>query len=313
MGSTFPLFPDSASTVAGDVDALYFFALSVSAFSSLLIAVAIIILATTYRRRHVEEIGHRKHAPEWLEIAWTVVPLLVMLFMFGWGAKVYFHLSRPPADAVEFYGIGRQWMWKFQHPEGNREINELHVPIGQKIKIRLTSEDVIHALFLPAFRVKTDVVPGRYTTLWFEATKTGTYHLFCAEYCGVEHSRMIGRVVVMEKNDYQAWLVGGPAAGGTVQASGESLFSTFACNTCHRDDSAARAPVLNGLFGKDVQLLGGGSARVDDNYLRESILEPGAKIVAGYQPIMPTFKGRLSEDQLQQLIAYVKSLSGPQT
>lgn len=312
MGN-FPLFPESASTVAAEVDRLYFFGLAVSAFSSLLIAAAIIGLAAIYRRRSADEIGHREQAPEWLEIAWSIVPLLILLFMFGWGAKVYFHLSRPPADATEFYAIGRQWMWKFQHPEGNREINELHVPLGQKIKIRLTSEDVIHALFLPAFRVKTDVVPGRYTTLWFEATKTGTFHLFCAEYCGVEHSRMIGRIVVMEKNDYQAWLVGGPPAGRTVQASGETLFSSFACNTCHRADSAARAPILNGLYGRQVELLGGGGVKADDNYLRESILDPAAKVVAGYQPIMPTFKGQMNEDQLQQLVTYVKSLAGPKT
>ena len=184
----FPLFPESASTLSGQVDAIYFFGLGIAAFFSLLIAVAILYLAIRYRRKSEDEVGKREHAGLWLEITWSVIPLGILLLMFAWGAKVYFTAMRPPADAVEYFVTGKQWMWKFQHPEGQREINHLHVPVGQPIKLTMTSEDTIHSFFVPAFRIKMDVIPGRYTTAWFEATKTGTFTLYCAEYCGAEHS-----------------------------------------------------------------------------------------------------------------------------
>jgi len=228
-------------------------------------------------------------------VTWSVVPLLLMMILFVWGARVYFAIARPPANAAELFVVGKQWMWKIQHPEGNREINELHVPLGRPIKLTLTSEDVIHSFFLPEFRIKTDVLPGRYSTLWFQADRTGEFHLFCAQYCGAEHSRMVGRVIVMEPRDYQAWL-GGERRGGRSVDSGEALFVSRACNTCHRPDTAARAPLLAGLIGRRVALQGGRSVVADEGYVRESILDPQAKIVAGYQPIMPTFKGQLSEE-----------------
>jgi cytochrome c oxidase subunit 2 len=308
MWQNFPLFPDRASTLAGDVDALYFFALAVAAFFSLLIAVAILALAVRYRRRRPDAVGVPERANFALEIAWSVVPFAILMFLFAWGARVYFALSRPPADAVEYFAVGKQWMWKFQHPEGNREINELHVPVGRPIKLTMTSEDVIHSFFVPDFRVKADVLPGRYTTVWFEATKTGSFRLFCAEYCGAEHSRMIGRVVVMEPHAYQAWLTSGNVGQQAVLATGEELFASLACNTCHRPDTAARAPLLAALPGSEVRLHDGRAVIADDQYLRESILRPAEKIVAGYQPVMPTYQGQVSEEQLLQLIAYIKSL-----
>src|SRR5262245_53795418 len=234
--------------------------------------------------------------------------------VFAWGASVFFHINRPPDDTMDVLVVGKRWMWKLQHMEGRREINELHVPIGRAVRLTMTSEDVIHSFFVPAFRIKADVLPGRYTTTWFEATKRGTYHLFCAEYCGTEHARMIGRVVVMEPADYQSWL-SGARAGSTVASgavpmasSGEEIFARLGCRTCHSDQAGALGPSLNELFGKTVTLSGGGTVRADEGYVRESILNPQAKIVAGYRPIMPTFQGQISEEEVLQLIQYIKTL-----
>ena len=209
MLEEFQFFPTAASSTAGQVDAIYFWLIALSAFFATLIAVLILIFAIRYRRQGPHDVGSVFHASTALEVTWTVIPLVLVLFTFFWGAKVYFSIYRPPANAIEYYAVGKQWMWKIQHPEGHREINELHVPIGVPIKLVLTSEDVIHSFFVPAFRVKSDVLPGRYTSIWFTATKPGRFHLFCAEYCGAEHSKMIGWVTVMEQGDYQAWLAGG--------------------------------------------------------------------------------------------------------
>lgn len=302
-----PLFPDRASTLAEQVDQLFYFLLGVTVLFSLLIAGLIIFFFIRYRRRSPGAVGGAVHGSIPLEITWSVIPLIIVLVLFGWGAKVFFTISRPPADAVEYYAVGKQWMWKFQHPDGRREINELHVPVGLPIKLTMTSEDVIHSLYVPAFRVKADVLPDRYTTLWFEATRPGRYHLFCAEYCGAEHSVMGGWVYVMKPSDYEAWLAGEGAAPG-LTAGGEDLFTQRACNTCHRADTSVRAPLLAGLFGSEVKLKDGRTVLADDNYLRESILNPAAKVVAGYQPIMPTYQGQINEDELIELIAYLKSL-----
>src|SRR5262245_19599654 len=307
----FPLGPDQASSTAAQVDVLFLFALGITVVFSTIIACSILYLGVKYRRRTPGAVGipqsSHSRATTTLEITWSVIPLVILTGMFLWGAKLYFDMARPPANAVEFYVIGKQWMWKIQHPEGRREINELHVPVGTPIKLTMTSEDVIHSFFLPSFRVKADVLPGRYSTLWFQADKTGSWHIFCSQYCGAEHSRMVGRVVVMEPHDYEAWLAGGGKAEGAPQ-SGEELFVAKACNTCHRTDSDARAPYLAGLFGSQVHLPDGGTATADETYVRESILNPQAKIVDGYQPLMPTFKGQLSEEEVIHLVDYVKSL-----
>jgi cytochrome c oxidase subunit 2 len=242
-----------------------------------------------------------------LEITWSVVPLIVVLGIFVWGASVFFAMSRPPDDTLNIYVVGKQWMWKFQHLSGQREINQLHVPVGRPVKLIMTSEDVIHDLFVPGFRVKADVIPGRYTHIWFEPTKPGRYHLFCAEYCGTKHSGMIGEVTVMEPDQFQAWLSGGEAEG-SLASEGAKLFADLACNTCHRPEVQGRGPVLNGLFGRSVQLEGGTTQTVDEAYVRESIVDPNAKITAGFQPIMPTYQGIVSEEGLLQLIEYLRSL-----
>jgi len=305
-----PLFPPQASTLAPQVDALFFFMLGVSAFFSLLIAGLIVYFAIKYHRRSEDEETEQVHEPMALELTWTMVPLALTMVMYAWGASVFFTAVRPPRDALEVYVVGKQWMWKFQHAEGQREIDELHVPLGRPVRPTMTSEDVIHSFFVPAFRVKQDVLPGRYTTTWFNATRQGTYHLFCAEYCGTQHSGMIGQVVVMEPTQYEMWL-GAGAVGGSLSSAGEKLFQDLACNSCHTGDAQARGPNLQGLFGRSVALEGGGTTVADESYIRESVLDPRAKIAAGYQPIMPTYEGLVTEEQLLALVAYLKSLARP--
>ncbi len=310
MGPAFPLFPEQASSLAGEVDALFIFLVAVTIFFSVGIALTLIVFAIKYRRRSEQERPEEIHGSLVLELTWSVIPFMLTIVMFVWGAQVFFHMNRTPDDAMTVSVVGKRWMWKLQHPTGQREINELHVPLGRPVNLTITSEDTIHSFFVPAFRIKKDAVPGRYNTAWFKATKTGTYHLFCAEYCGTEHSKMIGRVVVMEPDAYQTWLAGGPPPESPAKA-GEKLFTELNCITCHRPDSAGRGPVLNGLFGKSVALQGGETVVVDQAYLRESILNPAAKITAGYQPVMPTYLGQVSEESVLQLIAYIQSLTGP--
>ncbi len=302
-----PLFPEQASTVAGQVDALFFFTLFISAFFSLLIAALLLFFAVKYKRKSEDQYGIPEKTSMPLEITWSVIPLLISLVIFVWGVQVFVAVRTPPSDAVEYFAVGKQWMWKFQHPAGNREINDLHIPVGQPIKLTMTSEDVIHSVFIPAFRIKQDVLPGRYTTLWFEATQPGEFHLFCAEYCGAEHSRMVGTVYAMLPGDYEAWLAG--RKPGEAMATGEELFKQLACHTCHRGDDSARGPILADLEGGQVALEGGRSLERDDAYLRESILNPQAKIVRGFDPLMPSYQGQVSEEQLMNLIRYLKKIN----
>jgi cytochrome c oxidase subunit II len=309
MNLGFPLFPEQASTMAARVDALFYFLVAVTVFFAALIFFMIVVFAVKYRRRSEDERPRPIEGNFWLEILWSAIPLGLTMVMFVWGAIIYFDIYNPPNDALEIGIVGRQWMWKAQHAEGQREINELHVPVGQAVKLTMTSEDVIHDVFLPAFRIKQDVLPGRYTTLWFQATKAGEYPLFCAQYCGTQHSGMVGRVVVLEPAEFEKWLSGG-ATGVSMIDQGASLFKRFGCETCHGAGGTSQGPSLAGLFGKTVKLQEGTTVTADENYIRESILDPRAKIVAGYQPIMPTFKGLVSEEGLLQLIAYIKSLEG---
>jgi cytochrome c oxidase subunit 2 len=306
MFENFPLWPTRASTVAGEVDALYIFLVALAAVVSVAIFTMILIFATRYRRQTGVD-AEQIEGSTILEITWSVFPLCVFLVIFVWGAVIYFHERTPPRDATEVYVVAKQWMWKLQHEEGVREVNQLHVPVGRDVKLIMTSQDVIHSFFVPAFRLKQDVLPGRYTTLWFRATRPGTYHLFCAEYCGTQHSGMVGQVVVMEPAQYQAWLSGGPATG-SLASTGESLFQQLACSTCHRSDTQGRGPTLAGVFGSKVLLEDGRTVVADEDYIRESILAPSAKVVSGFKPIMPVFQGLVSEEQLNALVAYVKSL-----
>lgn len=309
MGSRLPLFPEQASTIAPEVDHLLYFLLAVAVFFTLLIFCSIFYFAIRYRRRSENELPPVVHGGMALEILWSVIPFGLTMVMFTWGASLFFTERRPPRNALEIYVVGKQWMWKLQHMEGQREINELHIPLGRPVKLTMTSEDVIHSFFVPAFRTKQDVVPGRYSTVWFQPTKPGKYHLFCAEYCGTKHSGMIGWIYVMEPRDYQAWLSGGNATG-TLAENGQKLFQDLACANCHKPDNSGRCPSLVGLFGKTVQLVGGATVKADEAYIRESILQPAAKVVAGYQPVMPTFQGLVAEDGVLQLVEYIKSL-GP--
>jgi cytochrome c oxidase subunit 2 len=309
MQSEIKLIPEQASTFAGDVDGLYFFLVGLTIVLSVLISGLILYFAIKYRRKSEEEVPDPIEGSMKLEAVWTIIPFIVSMGIFGWGASIYFNQYRVPKDALDIYVVAKQWMWKFQHTDGQREINELHVPVGRRIKLTMTTEDVLHSLYVPAFRVKMDLVPGRYSYMWFQATKPGRYHMFCAEFCGTSHSGMIGWVDVMQPADYEAWLSGG-AAGGSLAQSGEKLFQQFGCATCHKPDGTGRGPALEGVFGKSVLLGDGASVTADEAYVRESILNSQAKIVAGFQrpSIMPTFQGQLSEEQLLQLIEYVKAL-----
>lgn len=309
MNTTFRLLPEQASTHAPQVDLLYYFLLGVATFFTAMIAMLIVFFAIKYRKGAAVDRTTSGHHAWAVEITWMVVPLILSGVIFVWGAQLYFDASRPPAGALEVQVVGKQWMWKFQHPEGKREINELHVPMGQPVRLNMISEDVIHSMFVPAFRVKHDVLPGTYSQTWFEANREGEYHLFCAEYCGTEHSRMKGRVIVMEPSDYQAWLSGG-TPGETPLDAGRRLFEEMRCSTCHRGGSpTSRCPPLEGVYGNPVKLDDGRTVIADEAYLRESILRPAAKVVAGFRPIMPPFEGQLGEEGLMQVIVYIKSLA----
>jgi cytochrome c oxidase subunit II len=313
MWSSFPLFPEQASTIAGRVDALYYYLLSVSGFFTVLIFSLIIFFAIRYRRRSEGERPRAILANIPLEVTWIVIPFILVMVMFGWGASLYFTAFSPPVDALEIFVVGKQWMWKIQHPEGRREIDELHVPLGYPVKLTITSQDVIHSFYIPAFRIKMDAVPGRYTSTWFEASRTGTFHLFCAEYCGTAHAGMGGRVVVMKPAEYEQWLrTGNPEE--SLAASGERLFQQLGCSGCHSSNSTVRAPLLDGVYGRPVPLQSGQVVVADEGYIRDSILLPQKDVVAGYAPVMPPFQGRISEEELLQIIAYIRFLGekGPE-
>ena len=296
--------------MAGNVDALYIFLLVLSGLMCALIFTLILFFAARYRQRPGQNAEQIEGSTP-LELTWSVIPLAVFVVIFLWGAVLFFQERNPPRGSMEIYVVAKQWMWKLEHADGQREINALHVPVGRDVKMIMTSQDVIHSFYVPAFRIKQDVLPGRYTTAWFRATKPGTYHLFCAEYCGTQHSGMIGEVVVMDPAQYQTWLSGG-VSGQPLAVTGQRLFAELGCSTCHRPDSQGRGPDLQGRFDKPVKLEDGTTVTADENYVRESIMSPGAKVVAGFKPIMPTFQGMVSEEQLNALVAFIKSLSQPQ-
>ncbi len=312
MFAEIALWPQQASTTAARVDHLFYFLFIVCGGVGLLVAFLLIYFAVHYRRRPGDVGPPPKTEPSRaLEWFWTLTPLAIFMIMFTWGGMVYFDAFRAPDDATPIYVVGKQWMWKFQHPEGQREINTLHVAVGQPVKLLMTSEDVIHSFFVPEFRVHMDVLPERYTTTWFQPTRAGEYHLFCSQYCGTNHAGMIGTVIVMEPADYQRWLH--LHAEGSLALQGRKTFLKYRCISCHSADEHARAPVLENLYGKQVALRDGRTVLADEAYLRESILDPGAKIVAGYENIMPTFRGQVSEEEIIELIAFLRSLKPGET
>jgi len=306
------IFPEQATTTAVHVDALFFFLLTVCGTVGLMVASLLIYFCIRYRRRPGDSANPPlTHSSEALEWFWTITPACIFVVMFLCGAVVYVDAYRAPDEATRIYAVGKQWMWKFQHPEGQREINMLHLPLGRPVQILLTSEDVIHSFFVPDFRVHMDVLPNRYTSVWFQPTRPGTYHLFCSQYCGTNHAGMIGSAVVMEPAQFESWL--SLHAEGSLALEGRKVFLKYRCVSCHSATGNARAPVLEGLYRRDVHLTTGQTVVADDAYIRESILSPGAKIVAGWENIMPTFRGQISEEEIFSVIAYFRSLERGQT
>jgi cytochrome c oxidase subunit II len=312
MNTDFTLLPEQASATAGPIDHLAGFILGICVFFSTLTAILLVYFAIRYRRRTESYVPPHIEGAKRIEFGWIGFMGGLTLIMFFWAMYLYLDLARPPDDALEVYVVGKQWMWKVQHPDGQREIDELHVPVGKPVRLILTSEDVIHDFYVPAFRVKQDVLPGRYTYLWFEAKQEGAYNLFCAEYCGTDHSRMVGKVYAMRLEAYGDWL--SKKADLSMALRGRQLFLKHQCVACHTGDTHQRAPSLEDLYLSTVTLQDGSQFVASDNYLAESIRLPKAKIVAGFQPIMPTFgPDVMSEMELQQLIAFIKGLHRGQT
>jgi len=307
------MLPPQASTYAPEVDHLYIFFVVTTIFFTAVISIAILYFFIKFHRRSESEVPRPIAGSMVLESAWTIIPFIISMFMFAWGAKLYLQEYSIPGNSTDIYVVGKQWMWKFQHPEGQREINELHLPVGRKIRFVMATEDVIHSFFIPAFRMKEDIVPGadHYSTVWAEPTETGTYRIYCSQYCGTNHSGMTGWVTVLNDRDYQAWLSGG-AAEGSMAERGAALFQQLGCITCHRSDAQGQCPRLEVIYGKEQLMSDGQKVIADDGYIRESVLKPLAKIVAGFQPVMPSFQGQVSEEQIQELIAYIKSIGSPE-
>jgi cytochrome c oxidase subunit II len=303
----FQFFPEQASKTAGQVDTLLICLILVTGTITLGIAAVMIFFLAKYRKRVAADRTPPKSGSLPVEVTWSVIPFFIFLGFFGWGAKIYFDESEVPKNAMEVHVIGKQWMWKLEHLQGKREINQLHVPLGQTVKLMMTSEDVIHSFFMPAFRIKEDVLPGRYTTQWFEATRLGTYPIFCAQYCGTNHALMIGQVIVMTPTDFAAWLKTGRETVSVTQR-GEQLFHSYGCSGCHAAQAAVRAPLLEGVYGSQVPLADGRIVHADERYLRDCILIPNTQVVAGFDPVMPSFQGRISEDDLFAIITYLKSI-----
>ncbi|HEY4272987.1 MAG TPA: cytochrome c oxidase subunit II [Candidatus Udaeobacter sp.] len=303
----FHLFPPQASTSAHEVDALYFALTLISLFFVAVIFLPILFFCIKYRQGSPADRSNPSSGSNLIEFGWTTVPTLMGLALFAWSAVDYFRIERKPDNAIQVQVVGKQWMWKIQHAEGKREINELHIPIDQTVALTLTSQDVIHSFFVPAFRVKQDVVPGKYTSEWFKPTRAGEYHIFCSQYCGTQHAQMIGRVVVMQPRDYEHWLKTGEQTESIVRA-GERLFHDRGCSGCHSPNSKFHAPLLQGLYRNPVPLADGTMVTANDQYLRDSILQPAKQITAGYDNIMPSFSGHLSEEEIMQLIAYLKAI-----
>jgi cytochrome c oxidase subunit 2 len=301
-----PLLPPEASKIAPQMDALYFFILLVSLIGLTIVVLLITSFSILYsKKRH--PVAVQVEGSTLLEATWTIIPLGLFLVMFVWGALIYFRVFTPPANAMNIYVVGKQWMWKAEHPGGQHEINALHVPTGRAVQLTLISEDVFHSFSIPAFRVKREAIPGRYTTVWFEATVPGTYHLFCTQYCGTNHSQMGGDVVVMTPEDYRKWLASS-ISGASLAQNGERLFASLSCAACHNSKPDARGPSLANVYGAKLPLATGGTVIADDAYLREAILNPSQHVTQGFAPIMPTYQGQISEDGVIALVEYIKNL-----
>ncbi len=307
--------PTPSSTIAGEIDLLFYVIFYLTTFFFLLIVSLATYFTIKYRKTAENEndpmpfVGHSRL----LEATWIIIPTAIVMVLFFWGFRGYLRLSIVPAEAMQVKVTGQKWFWSFDYPEGASTVNEMVAPVGRPVRLLMSSKDVIHAFFVPAFRIKKDVLPNRYGVSWFEANQIGVYDLFCAEYCGSKHSQMIGKVRIVSEQDYKVWLESASDLGKglTPVQYGEKLFQLKACATCHTiDGSSSNGPTFQGIFGHEVKLANGSSVTVDENYIRESILVPSAKVVAGFQPIMPTFQGILKDKEIDALVAYIQSLGG---
>jgi cytochrome c oxidase subunit 2 len=303
--------PPEGSTTAHEVDWLFWFIFWIASFFFAVIVVLMVLFVVRYRARpgHKEQETAHHNVP--LEITWTVIPLILVIIIFWIGFKSYMDMSTPPPTAYEIQVTAQQWQWWFKYPNGWQD-QELHAPKGIPVKLVMTSQDVIHSLYIPAFRLKKDVVPGRYTIAWFEADQTGEYYLFCAEYCGMEHSGMITRVIIQEPQDYLDWLSNAESFYDEMPPveAGEQMLGKYGCVQCHHTDgSVGTGPHLNDVFGSQVRLADGSTVGADENYIRNSILDPGSQVVSGFQPVMPTFQGKIKDKEIDWIIAYLKSIS----
>ena len=302
--------PISGSTMAPQVDSLFNFILYISIFFFLLITIGTTYFVWKYRQqgalRKTSGVAHNTT----LELVWTIIPSIILIIIFIWGFNIFLKLTIVPKDALQIKLTGQKWFWSFAYPNGATTVNELVVPVNKPVGMLMTSKDVIHSFFIPAFRIKYDVLPNRYTQTWFEATQIGEYQIFCAEYCGTKHSEMLAKVKVVSAVDYQKWLDNaGAGVGGNPAEAGAKLYQSKACFTCHSiDGNKAIGPTFKGLFGRSEQFTDGSKGVADENYLRESILIPAKKVVMGYQPVMPPYQGVLKDAEVDALIEYIKSL-----
>ncbi len=308
MNSGLRLFPEEASTQAWYTDSLFLILMIVSAAIVILVVTLVVVFSLRYRRGTQTKRGAlRPLISRQFEIGWTTGTFFLAFFLFWWSGSSDLSTLLPPRNAMEIHVVGKQWMWKTQHSNGAREINTLHVPVDEPVRLLMTSEDVIHSFFVPDFRIKRDVLPGRYTETWFQATKTGTYHIFCTQYCGTQHSRMTGQVVVMPKDEFPKWLRAQPQADD-IAKEGAALFVSLGCAGCHEGNSQVHAPHLAGIYGGPVQLSDGRVVTANDAYIRDSILQPQKDVVAGFEPLMPSFEGLVGDDEILRLTAYIRSL-----
>src|SRR5579859_6386628 len=300
------LFPPEASAISPYMDAFYFFLIAISAVGMIAVIILVFGFSIMYRQEK-SPVATQIEGSTLLEATWTIIPLALFMVCFVWGALLYFRIYNPPTNAMNIYIVGKQWMWKAEHPGGQHEINALHIPIGRPVQLTMISQDVFHSFSIPDFRVKREVIPGRYSTVWFNATTPGTYHIFCTQYCGTAHSAMIGEVTAMTPEDYTKWTQES-TSGMSLAQNGERLFASMGCNACHSGNAAARGPNLAGVYGSRLTLTNGSQVLVNDAYLRDAILNPSQHVTAGYAPIMPTYQGQVSEDGLIDLVEYIKGL-----
>jgi len=307
MNEAFALWPAQASTYAAQSDLLAFLFGLLVALLSLPVFILMIVFSVKYRRGKPADRTHRTNRNIWMEVSWALIPFVLVLGFYIWSTRLFIELRSPPASAININVVAKQWMWKAQHGGGQGELNQLHVPSGEPVKLTLASQDVIHSLYIPALRIKQDVLPGRYATMWFTADRPGIYKMMCAEFCGADHSAMGGELIVLSPADYARWL---EQIGSTdsLAAQGATLFRAAGCSGCHGPAATIHAPDLNGLYGRPVPLQDGSVVRADERYIHDSILLPQSQIAAGYPPVMPTYTKQLDEGDVLKLVAYIKSL-----